>query len=299
MDIQSRVVSYYKNNQFIQKYLKGIDTSSNEVLLDYNEESRRVSIDTLESIKTEDDLVSYFQGKSVNANIPTPNESLPNLEVASITPVSQEQNMLTDNVDLKKKTLDDIKILTELKNKEGLDNVLSEFAINQTTGLIDVNVAISTITRNTMNEVEKAIKNNYVFNKDLTSYDVQGNYTGTPIAGESSEDEQIISSFNNIKVYLDASKMYPEQVNYNQEQINNFMNTYITKVKEELHGTQGAVPVAEPTPVQEPEITPNVVTPPVQEVPQSANAGFADIFVLTVIILVYAAIIINLLLKIK
>ena len=42
MDIQSKVVNYYKNNQFIQKYLKGMDPKTNEVVLDYNGETRRI-----------------------------------------------------------------------------------------------------------------------------------------------------------------------------------------------------------------------------------------------------------------
>ena len=322
MDIQSKVVNYYKNNQFIQKYLKGMDPKTNEVVLDYNGETRRINIDSLETIRSEEELNNFFQGKVVAApvepvvpevpsmpevpkmpEVPVTPEvpSMPTLESATITPVAKEQTMLTDNTDLKKETLNDIKLLTELKNKEGLDNVLKKFAVNPSTGLIDINSAISTITRNTMNEVEKAIKNNYDFNVDPSLYDIQGNYFGDPISGLVKEDEQIAKSFNNIKIYLDASKMYPEQANYNEEQISNFMKTYISKVKEELHGSEGTVPVAKPTAPSVPE-TPNIPTPPaagIQDVQNTANAGFADIFVLTVIVLVYAAIIVNLVLKLK
>ena len=310
MDIQNKVVNYYKNNQFIQKYLKGMDPKTNEVILDYNGESRRVNVDTLESIKSENDLISYFQGRLVdsqNTVIPSVEPAAPavaptpNLESATITPVAKEQTMLVDNTDLKKETLNDIKLLTELKNKEGLDNILKKFAVNPSTGLLDINSAISIITRNTMNEVETAIKNNYEFNLDFSQYDTEGKYFGQPIMGTLSEDEQIAKSFNNIKIYLDASKMYPEQANYNEEQIKNFMQTYISKVKEELHGSEGTVPVAEPSSKPDVEM-PSIPTPPVgeiQETSNSANAGFADIFVLTVIVLVYAAIIINLILKIK
>ena len=323
MDIQSKVVNYYKNNQFIQKYLKGIDPKTNEVVLDFNGETRRVSIDSLEMIHNEEELNGFMQGKTISPingpvlpevpvaepTIETPtisepvvnNTGVPSIENAAITPVAKEQTILTDNTDLKKETLNDVKLLTELKNKEGLDNILKKFAVNPTTGLLDINTAISTITRNTMNEVEKAIKNNYEFNIDPSLYDTEGNYFGQPIMGASNEDEQIAKSFNNIKIYLDASKMYPEQVNYNDEQVRNFMQTYITKVKEELHGAEGSVPVAEPKAPETPE-TPNIPAHPVagiQEVQNNANAGFADIFVLTVIVLVYAVIIVNLILKIK
>ena len=256
MDIQNRVVNYYKNNSFIQKYLKGIDPTTNEVVLDYNGETRRVNIDSLEKITDETSLTSFFQGNTVAVapsvepmvsgpsilepqapvavaaeETPAVSNSDSGLENAVITPVAKEQTMLVDNTNLKQETLNDIKLLTELKNKEGLDNLLKKFAVNPNTGLIDINSAISIVTKNTMNEVEKAIKNNYEFSVDPSQYDPQGNFIGTPTTGLLGEDEQIAKSFNNIKIYLDASKMYPEQANYNDEQIKNFMQTYISKVK--------------------------------------------------------------------
>lgn len=287
MDIQGRVVDFYKNNQFIQKYLKGIDPNSNEVVLGYNNDTKRMSIDALESIKDEESLLAFFQGKS----IPAPEQNSVNVNSVSISPVSKEQSMLVNNIDVTRETLNDIKILNELKNKEGLDNLLKKFSVNSSTGLIDINQAISKITRTTMNEVEKAIRNNYEFSKDETEYDIEGNFIGTPIKGTSTDDEKIVSSFKNIKVYLDTAKMYPEQANYNEEQINNFMKTYISKVKEELYGKK---PVVEPSKVTAP-VAPKVE----EEIPVSQNAGFADIFVLTVIVMVYAVIIVNLVLKIK
>ena len=323
MDIQSRVVNFYKNNQFVQKYLKGIDPKTNEVVLGFNNETRRVSIDVLETLKSEDSLIGYLQGRTVtpqvnevpNIEVPTmpdrpavtePQVSVPapsvntNLSEVSITPVAKEQTMLVDNSSItsNKETLDDIKILIELKNKEGLDNVLKEFAVNPSTGLIDINKAISMVTRNTMDEVEKSIKNNYEFSSDMTSFDPQGIFTGTPITGTSTDDEKIVSSFKNIKIFLDASKMYPEQANYNEEQISNFMKTYMQKVKDELGGATGSVPSA-PASAEPVNQVPTPQMQPTQEVPVSASAGFADIFVLTVIVLVYAVIIVNLILKLN
>lgn len=278
MDIQNRVVNYYKSNPFIQKYLKGINGKTNEILLNINGEEKSLTIDELENIKSEEDLVS-----------PTPSE-----------PVVESVATAQEQYGAPKETLNDIKILTELKNKDGLDNLLKKFAINSTTGLIDINTAISIVTRNTMDEVEKAIKNNYVFESDSTMYDIEGHFEGQNITGFVSEDEQIANSFNNIKIYIDASKMYPDQVNYNEAQISAFMQTYIKKVKEELHGNEGTVPAAAPKTEAEP-VTSAPVQAPVEENVQlaSSSAGFADIFVLTVIVLVYAVIIVNLILKIK
>ncbi len=324
MDIQNRVVSYYKNNQFIQKYLKGIDQKTNEVVLTYNNENRRISIEKLEEINSEDNLIAFLEGRTIVPEVakevitptletsvppvveqpvmqeapqfvaPTPEVSSAVAPTIAATPVPMEQAMLTDNINSNEsapESLNDIKLLTELKNKEGLDNIFKKIAVNPNTGLIDINTAITKVTRNTMDEVKKSINNNYEFNTDLSSYSVDGKYTGKLIEGTSTTDEKIIRSFNNIKVLLEATKMYPEQVTYNDEQISLFMKTYINKVKEELNMNNIAPDVvANNNPVNNADNT---------EVPVSPNAGFADIFVLTVIVLVYAVIIINLVLKLS
>lgn len=299
MDIQNRVVNYYKNNPFIQKYLKGINGKTNAILLNINGQEKSITIDELEAIKSEADLISPAPVAPV-----APVEPVATVEpsqVSSVNTIEAEPvSTVQEQYVAQKETLNDIKILTELKNKDGLDNLLKKFAVNSTTGLIDINTAISIVTRNTMDEVEKAIKNNYVFNSDSTMYDIEGHFDGQNVTGFVSEDEQIANSFNNIKIYIDASKMYPDQVNYNEAQISAFMQTYIKKVKEELHGNEGTVPATQPKKDVEP-VTNTPVQTPVQEniQPASSSAGFADIFVLTVIVLVYAVIIINLILKIK
>ena len=308
MDIQSRVVNYYKSNQFIQKYLKGIDSKTNELVLNFNNEDRRISIDMLESVKTEDELVSVLNGNSVNVETPiptpvvaepaievpvTPSVEVPVVDAQVVEPEPREQVMLTEANNMVEESLNDIKILVELKNKDGLNNLLKKFAVNPSTGLIDINQAISVVTQYTMSEVVKSIKNKYEFDTDLTKFDIDGTYKGAPITGNSSTDEKIMNSFNNIKLFIEASKMFPEQVNYNDDQINNFMKTYMDKVKAELGSNNGGnqeIP-AVPAPMVNDGIS--------NEVPANASAGFADIFVLTVIVLVYAVIIVNLILRLK
>lgn len=312
MDIKTRVLNYYKNNQFIQKYIKGIDQTANEVVLEYNGQKKSVSVDLLEAISSEMDLISLFnptpaveaapvvtpvapEVQPAPASTPQVNASIPVVN-AEIVPESKEQVLLTEKEELNKETLNDIKILNELKNKEGLNNLIKKFAVNPSTGLIDINEAIKKVTRNTMDEVEKSIRNGYEFDTDLTKYDIDGKYNGTPVSGMSSEDEKIARAFNNIKLFIDASKMYSDQVNYTESQVSTFMKTFIDKVKEELHGSV-SVPVntpVEPTTPQKPNVFKDESTGGV-----SSSAGFADIFVLTVIVLVYAVIIINLVMKLK
>lgn len=279
MDIQTRLINYYKNNQFIQKYMKGIDSKTNEIVLFFNNENKRITMGELEKIISEEELINFMNGVSNETVV------IPEINAKEVEVVPEEQAMLTETEDLTRETLNDIKILTELKNKDALNNLIKDFSINPSTGLIDINKSISTVTNNTMKEVVKSIRNNYEFIEDLTKYDVDGTFIGTPTTGFSSEDEKITKSFNNIRIFIEASKMYPEQVNYNDSQVNELYKTYFNKVKEELHG--GAVPNVEKVPPKNEE---TIVSP---------SAGFADIFVLTVIVLVYAVIIVNLIFKLK
>ena len=279
----SRIQECLRNNRYIQKYIKGFDARTKELVLNYKQGERRITIDSLEKINSEEMLISFLEGKSISNESPVENVVK---EVKQPIPAMQAE--LVESEDLSKHTLKDIKLLTELKNKNGLDNVLKEIAINPTTGLIDINYAISKVTKNTMEEVEKSINNNYEFSDDLSKFDLDGKYNGSLVEGNSTTDEKIIKSFGNIKVLLDASKMYPEQANYNDEQISAFMKTYMNKVKEVLQkDVSKANYVDTVAPTQD-----------INNVPV-AKAGFADIFVLTFIVLVYAVIIVNLILKLS
>ncbi len=295
MDIQNRVVNFYKNNQFSHSYMLGIDPATNNVIIGFNGKTKRVSIDVLESFKNEEDIRNYIEDKVVvkEENVV---DALPEFNVNEVTiePTIKEEAIITNNNVELKESLNDIKILNELKNKDGLDNLLKKFAVNESTGLIDINKAISIVTRNTMNEVERAIRNKIEFDSNFTNYDIDGKYIGSSnVVGASTDDEKIFSSFKNIKLYLDAAKMYPDQASYTDEQINVFMRTYISKVKEEVYGKEN-------NSINEVVNNVNPVVNSVSEdVSNNKSAGFADIFVLTVIVLVYAVIIVNLILKLN
>lgn len=276
MDIQSRVIRYYKNNNFIQKYMKGIDTRTNQIIITYNNISKNISIDDLERITSESELVSLF----------TPKEDIKSID-SSIEVLNQNSKP--------RECLNDIKILVELGNKVGIDNLLKKFAINPSTGLVDINYAIKLVTKNTMEEVETTIKNGFEFDSNLLNYDIKGNYLGVRKKSDINEDVEIMKSFNNIKLYLEAAKLYPEQVKYDDEQINKFLKAYIAKVKEELHPEDVKKEVKESTP-QVAAVKNNEVNKQQNAI---SNAGFADIFVLSLILMVYGAIIVNLIMKLN
>jgi hypothetical protein len=272
MDIKTRLVNYYNSNPFIQKYIKGLNQSTGEIVLSYNGFTKNISIDELENIIDETAVISFLNNNTFLR------------EEVKEEPISMvEPKVISSESD--KETLNDIKILTEIKSKAGLDNLLKDFAVNESTGLIDINKAIDIVEKNTIDEVVKSIKEHYDFDLDLQNYDKTGKYIGNVNFSNASDDEKIASSFNNLKVYLEAASMYPDQVQITEEDINRKMKEYIDKVKVVLNPTK-----EEPKkviPLAEDKIAP--IT--------SQNAGFADIFVLSIIVVVYAIIIVNLILK--
>ena len=274
MDIKTRLINYYKNNESISKYIKGMDSSTNEIVLSYNDLTRNITIDELEKMNSETDVISFLNNSNIDLKEEIINE--PKIDVVEPKVISNE---------LDKETLNDIKILTEIKSKSGLDNLLKDFAVNESTGLIDINKAIEIVEKNTIDFVIKCIKEHSDFDLNLENYDKTGKYTGVASISSASDDEKIMSSFNNIKVYLEAANMYVDQAHFTEDDINKKLKEYIDKVKSILNPVK-----ATPTNVEQ-NIIPNVAT--------SQSAGFADIFVLCIIVVVYAIIIVNLILKLS
>ena len=145
MEVKNRLINYYKNNGFIQKYVKGMDLNTNEIILSYNDIKKNISIDALENITSEEEVISFLNDTNLKE------EQVIEPEIDAVEPK-------VISSDLDRETLNDIKILTEIKSKSGLDNLLKDFAINESTGLIDINKAIDIVEKNTIEEVVKSIK---------------------------------------------------------------------------------------------------------------------------------------------
>lgn len=275
MDVKNRLINYYKNNPFIQKYIKGMDTSTNEIVLAYNDLTKNITIDELENINDETSVISFLN-----------NNTYLREETVEEKPISMVEPKVISN-ELDRETLNDVKILTEIKSKTGLDNILKDFAINESTGLIDINKAIEIVEKNTIEEVINSIKDHRDFDLNLEQYDKTGKHFGNILSTNRTDDEKIASSFNNIRVYLEAANMYTEQIQFTEEDINRKLKEYIDKVKALLN----------PAKVEQKPIIKPAVKVMNNEQYNNKSAGFADIFVLCAIILVYGIIIVNLILK--
>lgn len=111
----------------------------------------------------------------------------------------------------------------------------------------------------------------------------------------------IDNGFKNILVAAkDVASIYG--INYSDEQINQAKASYTQMVENKLNSMGYVAPVEMPVAPEVPVEQPVQEERPMQMVYQNDNlkkAGFADVFILMLIVLVYAAIIVNLILKLK
>lgn len=197
-------------------------------------------------------------------------------------------------------TLYDLNNAVDEKNMEKVDSMLATFSINENTGLVDIDKAIGTITAGTLNEAVKCVQNNTSFSTDLSHYDLKGNsIKKQDELGESVSTSDICNkSFNNILVYVKAAKL--KGIVYDEDKQTKAKVTYTTLFNDRLNvlGLNNSAEKKDNAVEfdNQPEKTKELALKPNTDL---RKAGFADIFILTIIVIVYAVIIINLILKLK
>ena len=286
-EITKRLQVYYMNLTPDKKsYIKGMSPETGDIILQKDNSSVHVSISDLESGKFNFDTFSL-----------NPEEKIEVMEepIEQLT-VEPEK---TDNLN-NKMTLNDVKTLVELNNKDTLDKIITTFSKNPD-GTPDIGGAVVQVTNNSINAAVTSIMENRPFSTELYKYDVKGR----PIIKEEvsmnkvSMDDAINHSFDNVLIYTDVANMYG--TTYTDEQKEIARGNYAASVKNTLNSlgynysevkVENKVPE---TPIQEPEKEKTMTYAPVD----NKKAGFADIFILSIIVLVYAAIIVNLIMKLK
>ncbi len=312
---QMQILNYFETHTFAESYIKGI---MNDGKIAINNVSNPVEIDFLiNNIKTKEDLEMFIENPSVfnekkdseviNQNSETfqsePQENVEqvvdnnNIVENTNQDMSTAEEIVQQNSDLSVPTLEDVKMFAEdLKDLNGLNNIIKSFALNEA-GSVDIDKALSTVMHNTMNEAVKCIDNKVAFDPDLKEYSVDGKYNGNKLQSSSETNEIILKSFENLKIYIDASKLYGK--NYSVDQIK---EEYAKRINTMLADKKRLDNLNKPT-EQKTEVkveeTPILQDNNISNEPQLKQAGFADVLVLSMIILVYAAIIINLIIKIK
>jgi hypothetical protein len=308
MNVVEELRNYYTNpaNESVRKYIQGLNPNTNKVLLQ-NESGvkKEVSMDELknnlfdfEKFELKDEMIEEEDDFEMIEELDEPQEKVSE----PIEVIEEETN--------KPYTMQDLKNAVDAKDINNIDKILGTFAVNPNTGLVDIDRAIGIVTKNTINQTVKCINENQNFESDLSKYSVDGKLLNNEnMLGSQNNEEKLNLGFNNILLLVEVAKQ--KGTIYSAENIERARKIFTTQVKDGLN-----IKSLE-KPKEEPEVKPeedNVVNfeeaknelverksyvPTLKPDNNIKKAGFADVFILTVIVLVYAAIIINLIMKLK
>ena len=180
MDIVTRIKNYCMKEEArgLASHVTGYKEASQEVEFTYGDKKVYVNIDDLEK--------GYFDENTLTVNKPVEAVSNQTGSMENNAPITQEIKeepapvvedqpapMVESAPNTTNITLNDIKTLVELKNKDTLDTILKQIAMTPT-GEVDINSIIGTISNNLINETAEAIKENRILSTELYKYDKVG-----------------------------------------------------------------------------------------------------------------------------
>lgn len=254
--------------------IKGVDPNTRMIVLEKNGVKKQISIDEIEDF----DFDKFEEKKQETSEEMI--ESLDESEVYEKVPSN----------------LDEIQQCINFKNEKLIDKALQEFAIDST-GKININKAIKVVTDNSVENIIECLRDNKKLPTSLSSYDITGKCIDKKENDEQIELENLINlSFKNILIYVEAAKL--KNINFTEEQVLIAKDKYKTQVNDKLN-ILGLNKEKEVNNIIEEKRQDNKLLFELKPDTNIKRAGFADIIILTVIVLIYAAIIINLIMKLR
>lgn len=160
-NVINRLKEYCMKHQELMQsgVIKGINSNTNEIVLERNGVQKNVSMDILENNKFDFDKFEII-----------PDMIEEDEEVETIEEMIEEPQE-TINVP---KNMAEFKKAIENKDEKAVDKALETFAINEKTGVIDLNKALNIVISNAAKEAANCIINNKEFDTDMSKYDVTG-----------------------------------------------------------------------------------------------------------------------------
>lgn len=160
-NVINRLKEYCMKHQELMQsgVIKGINSNTNEIVLEKNGVQKKVSMDILENNKFDFDKFEII-----------PDMIEEDEEVETIEEMVEEPQE-TINVP---KNMAEFKKAIENKDEKAVDKALETFAINEKTGVIDLNKALNIVISNAAKEAANCIINNKEFDTDMSKYDVTG-----------------------------------------------------------------------------------------------------------------------------
>ena len=159
-NVINRLKEYCMKHQELMQsgVIKGINSNTNEIVLEKNGVQKNVSMDILENNKFDFDKFEIIPDMIEDDVVETIEEMV-------------EEPQETINVP---KTMAELNEAIKNKDEKTIDKALEAFAINEKTGVIDINKAISIVTNNAIKEAVDCITNNKEFDNDMSKYDIMG-----------------------------------------------------------------------------------------------------------------------------
>lgn len=298
-------------------YIKGIDPATSNIVIEKDGTTKNITIDELESnswlnnqvqeepVEVMEEIIEPEEEVETITNEPV--EVMEEPATVEPQPTAVDNNIsdtienatVLENLNVSNTSISTLKNMQDAiaaKDEAAVNKALETFAIDEKTGSININKAIKIVTDNSTNNVVECVRNNTEIPADLSSYDITGkpivalNKSETPV----NVDKLIDDSFNSILVYVEAAKL--KNIVYNDSQILAAKNKYATGVHDKLN-VQG-LSKTEETNADEGTSTESTVSD-IKPDTDIKKAGFADVLILTIIVLIYAAIIVNLISKLK
>lgn len=160
-NVINRLKEYCMKHQELMQsgVIKGINSNTNEIVLEKNGVQKNVSMDILENNKFDFDKFEII-----------PDMIEEDEEVETIEEMIEEPQE-TINVP---KTMADLNEAIKNKDEKAIDKALETFSINEKTGVIDLNKALNIVISNAAKEAANCIINNKEFDTDMSKYDVTG-----------------------------------------------------------------------------------------------------------------------------
>lgn len=160
-NVINRLKEYCMKHQELMQsgVIKGINSNTNEIVLEKDGVQKNVSMDILENNKFDFDKFEII-----------PDMIEEDEEVETIEEMIEEPQE-TINVP---KNMAEFKKAIENKDEKAVDKALETFAINEKTGVIDLNKALNIVISNAAKEAANCIINNKEFDTDMSKYDVTG-----------------------------------------------------------------------------------------------------------------------------
>lgn len=297
-------------------FIQGLDKETGKIIIVVNGQERQITIDELESghlnqpvtpAVTPDfptlDPISNQQAAPIVEEIEVMEEPTTPMDEQVETLVSEPVSQpvvqpISQPTDKPIATLKDMKEAIMAKNEVAVDKALATFAIDEKTGSINMNKAINVITNNSTNNVINSIKENALLPEDLSMYDITGKPINQLQPTQVPQDiaSLIDKSFNNILIYVEAARL--KNIVFTDVQITSAKKKYATNIQDKINvqGLNKQEEKIEPDMKKEPE---KALALDIKPDMNLKKAGFADILILTIIVLIYAAIIINLISRLK